>query len=165
MPVGRRGRLTVECLTAVPPDPRVCTSGRATRRTRNARGMRRSAEPGSGSGPRRVPARCCVTDENSRDKVQNVCGDSSAIGSLYSYEKCSRGTIRDVQTGIVKTETAGRRFDVLRRSVQRSTTRRASPERCEASTTNRSARRSAALPHPRRHGSPTRDGLPSTARR
>src|SRR5215472_13006923 len=69
-----------------------------------------------------------------------------ATRALSVASATARGAIRDVQTGIVKTETAGRRFDVLRRSFQRSTTRRASPERCEASTTNRSARRSAALP-------------------
>ena len=36
------------------------------------------AESGSGSGSLHGPARCRLTGENSRGKVQNVCGDSSA---------------------------------------------------------------------------------------
>ena len=38
----------------------------------------RSAEPGSGTKSLRVPTRCRLSDENSRGKVQNACGDSSA---------------------------------------------------------------------------------------
>jgi hypothetical protein len=37
----------------------------------------RSAEPGSGTKSLRVPTRCRLSDENSRGKVQNACGDSS----------------------------------------------------------------------------------------
>jgi type I restriction enzyme M protein len=44
-----------------------------------ARGTSRSAEAGSGTKSLRVPTHCRLSDENSRGKVQNVCGGSSVI--------------------------------------------------------------------------------------
>jgi hypothetical protein len=52
-----------------------------------ARGTIRSAEPGSVTKSLRVPTCCSLADENSRGKVQNVCGDSfgSGLGKRLAF--------------------------------------------------------------------------------
>jgi hypothetical protein len=49
----------------------------AARETGNRGGTSRSAGPGSGTKLLLVPTPLPLSDENSRGKVQNVCGDSS----------------------------------------------------------------------------------------
>src|SRR5215472_4867612 len=54
-----------------------------------ARGTSRSPEPGSGTKSLRVPTHFRLSDENSRGKVQNVCGDSWAQMRQVLPEMCS----------------------------------------------------------------------------
>jgi hypothetical protein len=58
--------------------PRLGHPGAQLGKTGITRGTSSPAEPGSGTKLLRVPTHCRLSDENSRGKVQNVCGDSSA---------------------------------------------------------------------------------------
>jgi hypothetical protein len=77
MPVGRRGRVTIVPTTGT---PRARASGGEAGRTWTARHAKTYAEPCPGSGPLPASSPCHLSDENSRGKVQNVRGNSSATG-------------------------------------------------------------------------------------
>ena len=79
MPFSRTRPHDHRVLTDCPAEPpRACTSGAQPGERGIARGTSRTAEPGSGTKSLRVPTHYRLSDENSREKVQNVCGDSSA---------------------------------------------------------------------------------------
>jgi len=102
MPISRTRPRDHGVLTDCPTElPRACTSGGAARRTGESHVARVDRQNPAREQSRSVPTRCPLSDENSRGKVQNVCGDSPASLNLDLIVSSQR-YVAVLHSGIVK---------------------------------------------------------------